>query len=400
MRASMIRGTEVLRCTVVADVNGQVQRRAATTGGRLRGADDEATETGVGVADTAWERRRSGLHAGTSAMARKRGHSRRRLCYIIPGNPGDPRFYSELVEAIAARVSEDAGKTPRAAGDEIDIVSVGHMEHNRESGRLVGLSEQIEHHERLLAEHLLTRGGEATVDGEPCACEYDSITVVGHSIGAYLAICALQRLNEASRRRPSPAAKATVDRLVMMMPFLETDYSQLKQRLIATVASSRVLSGIFWLIILLFRVLLPSATTREKLLTVFLAPGMTRNSIALTARTLAANENFLMNCFHLARDEFRELSTPHWRQTLASLRDGTAPAVHADGLSFIYAPDDDWAPASMLEKVGREYEDDRGVHIAIDDRLSHGFVTKQDEIVHAANVLARIILPGTTGSED
>lgn len=373
----------------------------------------------------------------------------KKTLYIVPGNPGNADFYARFCEALVSGSSEQSdvrvhcvGHVGHVGARRDNLVDLGVAERcaemdeelRRDEGggengarggrggettasdgdwpmtRDVGLEKQVEHHRRYIEKFILRRGDE------------EDVTIIGHSIGAWIANEALRRAIMA-RCSASRATATRSLRLVMLMPFLEADVAQPRQRLVSIVSSSPLLRSIAWLLVWLLRSLVPT-TLREAILAKALSPTMCATSVALAARTIASTPSFISNALLLARDEFLELGRhDRWMKTLLELREerrrdgsdeheGTSrrskreatplslQPLRCTAVSFLYAKDDDWAPIPMLDKVTRSLGGEADVFVDYDDALSHGFCTNKREALKCATwVLERIAMDSTTATE-
>ncbi|XVF55818.1 hypothetical protein PTKIN_Ptkin06aG0067300 [Pterospermum kingtungense] len=125
---------------------------------------------------------------------------------FVPGNPGVITFYKEFVESLF----EFLGGTASVSA----VGSAGQTEKNWDHGKLYSLPEQIDHKiEFIKAQNIEV-----------------PLVLVGHSIGAYISLEMLRRLQK----------KAVY--CIGLYPFLALNLQSKKQSTIVKVATSRVLS--------------------------------------------------------------------------------------------------------------------------------------------------------------
>ena len=332
------------------------------------------------------------------------GTQRNTQVLVVPGNPGLADFYARFLNELSCRIENGKGGNEDHVAD---IHCVGHRNHigrprdalvalncahrcvmldkelqqqnvlfHDDASALIGLDAQIEH-QRAYLEHIVEREN-TNVDVD--------LVVVGHSIGAWIA-------NEALRRAlPHIDTNIRSLKFILLMPFLEADLTQARQRLIHFVSSVWLLRQLTGILVWLMRVLLP-ISIRRALFAHFLEPAMCETSVSLVARTLASTPSFIANCLHLVRDEFRALRRQAdgrgvWATTLRDLRhhlqqSDTKPPRRTE-IAFLFARDDDWSPSPMMHAVKDMFQSDSNVTIQYDEHVSHSFCTNAREAARCA----------------
>ncbi|KAK9821994.1 hypothetical protein WJX81_005374 [Elliptochloris bilobata] len=237
---------------------------------------------------------------------------------LLPGNPGFAHFYAPFLCALHA-----------ALGGGAAVACASYLGHHcrtsRPCGRIYGLEEQMANVAALLRA-LQARGA--------------PVAIVGHSLGAYLALHATQ---EVERCGPAAAKRLTgscaaeplhVSKVVALFPFMAVDRASLVQRVLA--AAARVP----WLMAALGALLgrLPARFVRW----------VARRVAGADAHAEAAVQRCLRgpafrNFFALARDEFAAMARPDWRP-LARL--GPRATV-------LCSAHDCWFPDWQAEQVAR-----------------------------------------------
>ena len=124
---------------------------------------------------------------------------------LLPGNPGQIRYYWPFLEALHAGL-------PSA-----EIVGLTHLGHGDRSTGACDLQGQILHKVDFLREHVLVSGSMRRV------------VLIGHSIGAHIAVRAYERLDSHSKKQ--------VAKIVALFPFLSVDPGAARQRLLRCLAS-------------------------------------------------------------------------------------------------------------------------------------------------------------------
>ncbi|XP_073007299.1 uncharacterized protein [Typha latifolia] len=128
---------------------------------------------------------------------------------FIPGNPGIVSFYRDFVEALYEELEGRAS-----------ITAIGHISHGEkdlENGRLFSLHEQIDHKVNFIEQEFQN---------------YERpLVLVGHSIGSYMCLEILKRLQQ------------QVIFFIGLYPFLTVNKDSLKQSMIGILARSSILSA-------------------------------------------------------------------------------------------------------------------------------------------------------------
>ena len=334
----------------------------------------------------------------------KPGHTRKRrsLLYIIPGNPGESCFYIDFGREIVDHVRKLSD-----GGELCEVHSLGHINHTdtksifqTEHGTtqvpstisIIGLREQVHHHATYLKDIISSKSSKVSgslqeQNEEMTSPDYDRIIIVGHSIGAWIAMEAWKSIKTNEQELCVPST--SVAHLIMLMPFLETDFRQSQQKFIATIASSWFCRGITGFLVFLIRWILPTFWLRERVASIFLSSAMTSSSVAFVARTILENPYFVLNALYMAKEEFEDLAKPSWRDFIHSFNSGQ---LSIDALSCLYCPNDPWAPFSLMEQVKTKcnsYDNNRGpFDISYNDAVSHGFCTNASQTAIVAEWIA------------
>lgn len=141
---------------------------------------------------------------------------------VVPGNPGLASAYITFCEHLSA-----------AFGGAADVLALSHVGHDAAGlagGRIFDLNEQVKHKEALLREVVLAPGRPPAV-------------LLGHSIGAYMLLRALQRLEDAAPAHELSHLHTRLPRIVLLMPFLSCDWASTKQRTLRVASHAAPLLG-------------------------------------------------------------------------------------------------------------------------------------------------------------
>ena len=310
-----------------------------------------------------WERRARGACAGAvggaevsevveaggaEAPAGGRGAVRRPLrVFVFPGNPGCAAYYRDFVVGLEARLRERLG----AAGARVAAVGhLGHAEHDRWPGQgPFSMEDQIRHKVDFVRGALRKEQG--------------PVALVGHSIGAYIALECMRRLETVG---PGGEERVLVAKVVGQMPYLEFDPEASEQRWLDRATRPRFAPRLLGSAAYLFRCFPGDSLAQLLYLT---QPGraegsyLSREAAGLTAE-LGRSPACLENCFHMGQTEFRALRRElDWDWMAARGKEGK--------LHFAFAPDDHWAPMRLHDEMKA-----RGLtSVACLEGLSHGYPT-------------------------
>ncbi|KXZ54305.1 hypothetical protein GPECTOR_5g390 [Gonium pectorale] len=249
---------------------------------------------------------------------------------VFPGNPGSAAYFRKFMASLYEQL-----------GGRADVLAVTHAGHDPATdygGRLWDLSQQIAHKVAFLREHVL-------LPGRP------PVVLVGHSIGAAMAIKAVAQLeglrggnsqhqeqqeqeppvalDDGGKLVPEGATRCSaghepesgplpgsggpttpsVVKVVAVFPFFETNFpGNSRQRRLRSLAPWYEALG--WV-----GAAVTSLPTRLRLAFVRLNASMDRDAVELTSQLLSRHT--VRNAFFLASHEFRELSQP-WDWALMS----------------------------------------------------------------------------------
>ena len=227
---------------------------------------------------------------------------------LFPGNPGIAGYYERWAEQVAERL-----------GARVTVVShAGHAEHTRSSWRVFPLCEQQAH--KFSALELLA--------DEPDV----PLTVVGHSIGAHMALDCLS---------PPPGAPASWRRrlrgIVCLTPFLQTNAKSRTQTTLNKLVRVWPLHLFAALLGEILR-LLP-AGIRAFIFTRVLNYNMAPHASAITQDSMLRS-GMLLNYLGMGHSEFDDLgkidAAKQWEPVIEK---------HADvDVSFTFATEDHWGP--------------------------------------------------------
>ena len=230
--------------------------------------------------------------------------------FVIPGNPGVPGFYERFAKGIWTQMEGRA---------RVSVIGyVGHTASDLGVNGWFSLDEQVQH---VTAEIVNGRGSDTRSTSLP-----RKVAVVGHSIGAEIAMRAMARHPNAIRK------------VVGLMPFVLTNERSRLQRFLASLVRVKALVLIVaGLVGVLKKVFLFSWRVRRKH-----GPRAAVDQSWLRAGSV-------VNMALMGRTEFDGLRDPRRDQDRANLE------TYADRVHLMYCEDDHWAPTWQAEAFKARY---------------------------------------------
>ena len=308
-----------------------------------RGAYDvERARESVDVSRAA-SSRETGTSSGTTlagceyevirVRAREEGErGKKTRVFVVPGNPGVPAFYETFALAL--------GEATAASSVEV----VGYLGHtvedrpNREEW--FTLDEQKEH----VREYIARRLAESR-DGEKCV-------VVGHSIGAHIALHARRELG-----------REKVHGVIGLMPFLHVNTRSALQKSLNFVTRLSLVTHALGKLLDGLRAFAPTAR-------VFLLRNAVTKSMDTTAAEITSawlRWQNLINMVFMGRTEFDALTVPVTECPLV------ADAALPSDFAAVYARDDHWAPLHQRDALASIDVDVTTID-GVDVDVKHDFV--------------------------
>lgn len=250
-----------------------------------------------------------------------------RAVVVIPGNPGVPAYYDdflrELADAVVGGASGGGSQSHDAAGA-FRLVTVGYRGHHENQGRFFGQVFSVEEQ----AEHV-----RCWLDRELANNPHASITVIGHSIGATLALNAVDLLGW-------PAA---ITNVCLLTPFLENNKEDAGFARLAKAASIPFMPGMLRIVGLMAS-LLPFRM-RRLMLSSFVQ-GMDEGAETLTLTAMARGA-MLANYVYMGRTEFL---SPWLTKGPYGMLQSLQPAQR-DRITALFTQEDMWAPLHIMRRL-------------------------------------------------
>lgn len=250
------------------------------------------------------------------------------IIIFVPGNPGLPGWYAEFLAAVAARVNAE-GMVLGLAGH-ISWANARRLRGSSDEGRCYTIDEQLTH----VTERIRTfcnKGRQRIIHGD----EAGRVTLIGHSIGGWLALQAAIRLQSEAWR----------PRVVLLTPFLEVPASlralPLSFRLEYHVLTSFIgplLVHVFGNLATLIRCAPPS-------LKAALLPTEVRKRFTPACHRLVRDglihRDALHNVVRLVQSELHRLGESY------DFGAGASTLAASGGLRACFVPGDKWGPLTM-----------------------------------------------------
>jgi len=289
------------------------------------------------------------------------GNAEAPMVDVIPGNPGVPGFYETYARELWGAF--DGART-------IEVIGyVGHTRGEYGCRAWFTLEEQKAHVRAYIARCRRRRGGDD--DAVMSSAPPPPAVIVGHSIGAHLALDAMRHLGTDA-----------VDVVVGLMPFLSVNAKSPTQSALNFITRLAPLVHAVGKLMDMLRVVAPRVRAA------LLSPITSVMDVA--ARDVARawlGWRGLVNMAFMGRTEFVALRTAV---------DECPLIAHASGrCAFVYASDDHWAPLHQSDALKRLTTLDVDIHVLDDDasstRISHDFVTSDAASRVMAEHTARLI---------
>lgn len=279
------------------------------------------------------------------------------LCFCVPGNPGVPEYYSNFTRALREALLTKGGG---GGGKNVVVECVGFLGHyadgsltSAKTRRWFTLEEQKAH----VLKYVRSRVEEEN------AC-----FLVGHSIGAHVAMHAVKEMREED-----------VKKMVGLMPFLYVNERSNVQKFLAWLVSQRVVVRVVAKVL--------GFMQKFKALKKAIERSATRGmkcelGISVTKRW--AREMSLVNMALMGDTEFKFLRD--WKRNVLDVL-----KAHAKKICFVYAKEDHWGPLhqrdELMEEIGLEE-----LEIVTDESYEHAFVLDDESSKKLAEQCARMLL--------
>lgn len=270
---------------------------------------------------------------------------------VIPGNPGNSGYYKGFMREL---FNEFRGQA--------DVLAVTHLGHSPEGTAgdksLWSIQDQIQHKADFLQEHVL-------LPARPDA------VLLAHSIGAYMALHALQMLGQGEGVDGSASVAPGICKVVALFPFLAFDWSQPGQRFLRLAARWYGVMGAVAGLLSALPQQLQSAVIKNY------SGDMGSEAVEVTIQSL--RREAVANNFFLADTEFRLLDAP--------LDPGPAAAL-GPRLALVAAPNDTWMSRQQFETLTAALPE---AQVYWEQDLSHSFCVSDQQCAYVAKLVAKAL---------
>ena len=298
-------------------------------------------------------------------LRRKQKNQRKNVhVFMVPGNPGVAQYYEEFAREIAAEIVRM--NISRVRRVEIECIGfVGHYVDERLSSNAKEWF-TLEEQKKNVLEYVRKRVEENDEREESVSIERTEHYLVGHSIGAHVAIHCLHVMDEAD---------TTIRKCVGLMPFLHVNERSKTQRRLAFLVSLKFLVRVVAKILHVLR--------NTKFLQNFFTKGMEKGSQGYVTTLKWAREQSFINMAFMGDTEFKFLKD--WKRDVDDV-------IRKSGkkISLLYANDDHWAPLWQKEKLA----DQMGITIVHDEseNYKHAFVLDRESSRRLAIQCAKLLI--------
>ncbi|KAJ5688938.1 hypothetical protein N7462_003330 [Penicillium macrosclerotiorum] len=286
--------------------------------------------------------------------------------FFISGNPGLVSYYHPFLSLLGQHLSpaqeeQKNGKhdTEKSASSSPSIqiygCSLGGFEVNPESTsqKLYNLEDQIQFvHNKLETLMVTNKHASTSANGtpKPSPASKHKVILIGHSVGAYIAMEILRRHREADSAPESQAQNTSSDFDIIggamlfptVMHIAASPSGQKLTRLLSVIPSLALIVGLFARLLVQ---VLPTAVLKAAIKLVMHDP---------PAHALDATATFLSGCghvqqaLHMAADEMRTITSDKWTDDVWGVAHTREPLTK---LFFYFGRGDHWVAEETREEI-------------------------------------------------
>jgi pimeloyl-ACP methyl ester carboxylesterase len=316
------------------------------------------------------------------SSAPRRAGTRDCLVYMISGNPGCITYYEDFLTSLKSFLAPIEGDVAfHVSGKDLAGFNDGHAPFSATNPPFT-LEDQI----RLTIEDLASRRIEA-LESQRHGYPYDFVLLIGHSVGAYIALEIFHRL----MKDPASAQHLNLSNGILLFPTVTHIAHSPSGRRLDYIRRQKWLSELTLALALNFLKL----CSRNSLYWVC------RKFLDFSPKTAYVTADFLKNHdavwqgLHMGKDEMAVISEEKWEKELWEIQeDAVGHGLDVPKFFFFFGKSDHW----VSDKFRSEFIDARKSHekgqtrIVIDEgNLRHAFCTSEEESVLVARKVANWI---------
>lgn len=265
---------------------------------------------------------------------------------IIPGNPGSGLFYIPFIKILSELMNNRA-----------DIIVVSHLAHDAISPhkeQLFSLEDQIEHKVDVFKDIVF-------LENRP------PVVIICHSIGSYMIMKALSKLQEMSDK-----SFVEIKKIFAMFPFFEADFSILRVKKINFISSLYKHIGMVGdivtsLPICLQRKIFKYASKDQ------LDPYTIEICCNILSQYTLRQYLYLTSCY-VCKKPF------DWN---------ILSCIPPKMLTIFACPNDTWFPNSVIKHINTSFPE---INIEQHETQIHAFIVSRKQYMHAANIISDVLL--------
>ncbi|PGH18288.1 hypothetical protein AJ79_00627 [Helicocarpus griseus UAMH5409] len=333
------------------------------------------------------------------------------LLFFIPGNPGLISYYHTYLSLLALELSTNASNPEciihgKSLGG-FEIAEDRNQEPTRTDTKLNSLSDQIDHAERNLSNFVADwhvskqqgQGLEAGANGdqkEPRPKKSAKVILIGHSVGAYIAMEILRRHREGK----AATGKSSEDRDMMeiiggilLFPTVVDIAKSSSGRKLTQLLYIPYLAVIASLLAKFLAFILPENVLRSMVGTVMGSPP--ESAVDTTVGFLKSRRG-VEQAIHMAADEMREITSDKWSDEIWGIASSSSTASKSTSnpvklppnLVLYFAQSDHWVADQTRDEIiqargslRRSTGNNGPVMQVCEDGVVHGFCIRHSDIM-------------------
>ncbi|KAF2173904.1 hypothetical protein M409DRAFT_48815 [Zasmidium cellare ATCC 36951] len=282
------------------------------------------------------------MHLPGDISKKESSSERRYLIYFLPGNPGVVAFYQRFLNQLS-----EALRNSKAAEYDVEIfgTSLAGFECDapnpsyRAQNPPVDIDGQIEFVEKKLSRYLQSKAGDG---GEPTR-----VVLVGHSLGAYLAMEMLQRRRDSLRAKETLKYHYRLVSAIGLFPGLVHLAQGTMPAKLAWLDSVPWGAPLLSTLVRLVCLLIPAFILQRIIAT---ATGYPAEDADIASRWLRSKWG-LHESLHLAKEEMKRIADDTWDEEVWGSPHPTILSEPRPKLFFLFGEHDDWIPSGPRDEL-------------------------------------------------